>query len=244
MPRAFFWRGIGQVGIEPGAGERPPALCGGDGAAERGSGFRVAHAGKEAQLDQLGLGRLLGGEGIQGIVEIQQFIRGGIDLLDIDEGNPATTASVTAGRLAAGVVDQDEAHGFGGSGEEVATARELTIADQTQVRLMDQGCGVEGLAGLLLGQLLCRLLAQLVVDQRQQLLGGVRVTLLDGIQHPGDPVHHLSTPSRTGRPRRRSASALRNGRPGELRPGVAPVAPPTNGTCVKARAEACPAPHT
>ena len=74
MPRAFFRAALGEVGIEPGAGERPPALGGGDGDAQCGSGFRVAHAGEEAQLDQLGLGGLLGGEARQGIVEGQQLV--------------------------------------------------------------------------------------------------------------------------------------------------------------------------
>ena len=54
---------------------------------------------------------------------------------------------------------------------------------------MDQGRGLERLARLLLGQLLRRQLAQLVVDQRQELLGGVRVALLDRGQDAGDIAH-------------------------------------------------------
>ena len=42
-----------------------------------------------------------------------------------------------------------------------------STSDQPQVRLVDQGRGLERLARLLLGQLLGRQLAQLVVDQRQ-----------------------------------------------------------------------------
>jgi hypothetical protein len=38
-------------------------------------------------------------------------------------------------------------------------------------------------------QLLGRQLAQLVVDQRQQLVGGLRVALLDGVQDLGDSAH-------------------------------------------------------
>jgi hypothetical protein len=45
------------------------------------------------------------------------------------------------------------------------------------------------LAGLLLGQLLGRQLAQLVVDQRQQLLGGLGVALFDGGQDAGNIGH-------------------------------------------------------
>src|SRR5262249_57815895 len=53
----------------------------------------------------------------------------------------------------------------------------------------DQGGGLEGLPRLLLGQLLRRQLAQLVVDQRQELAGGVRVALLDGAQDAGHVGH-------------------------------------------------------
>src|SRR6516162_1843958 len=126
----FFWRGIGQVGIEPGAGERPPTLGGGDGDAQRSSGFRVTHAGEEAQLDQLGLGGLLCSESGQGIVEGQQLVGGQADLLNIDERDPATTATVPRGSLAASVIDEDEAHGFGGGGEKVAATSELLVPNQ------------------------------------------------------------------------------------------------------------------
>src|SRR5262249_34251410 len=44
---------------------------------------------------------------------------------------------------------------------------------QTQVGLVDQGRGLQRLARLLLGQLRCRKFPQFVVDQGQQLLGGV-----------------------------------------------------------------------
>ena len=49
----------------------------------------------------------------------------------------------------------------------------LVRVDQPEVRLVDQGGGLERLAGLLLGQPLGGQLAQLVIDQRQELLGGL-----------------------------------------------------------------------
>jgi hypothetical protein len=54
---------------------------------------------------------------------------------------------------------------------------------------MDQGGGLERLARRLLDQLLCRKLAQLVVDERQELLSGVGVAVLDGGQDAGDVGH-------------------------------------------------------
>ena len=74
-------------------------------------------------------------------------------------------------------------HGLGGGGEEVppaVPARGVARAYEAQVGLVDQGRGLEGLPGPLLGQLLGRQPAQLVIDQRQELLGGAPVALLDG----------------------------------------------------------------
>jgi hypothetical protein len=52
--------------------------------------------------------------------------------------------------------------------------------DQPYIRLVDQGGGLERLSGLLLCQVLGGELAQLVVDERQELLGGLGIALLDG----------------------------------------------------------------
>jgi hypothetical protein len=50
---------------------------------------------------------------------------------------------------------------------------------ETQIGLMYKGSGLERLSRLLLGDLLSGQLPQFVVDQRQKLLGGVWVALLD-----------------------------------------------------------------
>ena len=54
--------------------------------------------------------------------------------------------------------------------------------DQADVGLVDQGGRLESLPRLLLGHLLCRQFPQLVVDQRQKLLGGMGIAFLDGGQ--------------------------------------------------------------
>src|SRR5262245_21215576 len=72
--------------------------------------------------------------------------------------------------------------------------------DQAQVGFVDQGGGVEGLAGGLAGELLGGQAAQLLVDQRQQLAGGVRVALVQGVQEPGDVAHDARVYSRAPRP--------------------------------------------
>ena len=54
---------------------------------------------------------------------------------------------------------------------------------------MNQSRRLQGLPGLLLGELLRRQLAQLVVDQREQLAGGGRIALFDGRQDSRDLIH-------------------------------------------------------
>ena len=80
--------------------------------------------------------------------------RGGeLGLVEID---PPPAAAALLPALAAGALDQDAAHGLGRGGEEVAAAVPvpgLLGVDQPEVRLVDQGGGLERLAGLLLGQL-------------------------------------------------------------------------------------------
>ena len=68
-------------------------------------------------------------------------------------------------------------------------SRGRVAADQPEVRLVDQGGGLEGLARLLVGQPGGGELAQLVVDEREQLGRGLRVAGLDGGQDLGDVGH-------------------------------------------------------
>jgi hypothetical protein len=65
----------------------------------------------------------------------------------------------------------------------------FVLADQAQVRLVDQGGGLERRPRRFPGKLVCGQLAQLVVDQGQELAGGVRVAFGDGVQDLGDLVH-------------------------------------------------------
>jgi hypothetical protein len=54
---------------------------------------------------------------------------------------------------------------------------------------MYQRCGLQCLPRFLLHPLLCSRFAQLVVDQWQQLLRGLRTALVDGVQNSRDFVH-------------------------------------------------------
>ena len=69
--------------------------------------------------------------------------------------------------LPPGAFDKDPTHGLGGSGEEVPPTVELLVADQPQVRLVDEGGGDEGVAGGFGGHARGGQLPQLVVHERQ-----------------------------------------------------------------------------
>src|SRR5262249_29689587 len=89
----------------------------------------------------------------------------------------------------AGVIDEDSAHGLGRGPHEVSAAVEALVADQPQVRFVNQRGGLEGLAGLLLGHPRRRELPRLVVDELQQLRGGLAVTGLCGLEQAGHVGH-------------------------------------------------------
>jgi len=82
-------------------------------------------------------------------------------------------------------------------------------ADQPQVGFVNQGRGLERLAGLLPRQLPGRQAAQLVVDQWQQLLGRLPVALLDRGEDVGHVRHrHAHRRSPRSRPARARARRL------------------------------------
>ena len=70
--------------------------------------------------------------------------------------------------FAAGVLNQDAPHGLGRGSEEVFAVLPVILpgADQPQVGFVNEGRGLERLARSLLGELLRRELAQLLVDER------------------------------------------------------------------------------
>jgi hypothetical protein len=57
---------------------------------------------------------------------------------------------------------------------------------------VDEGGRLQGLARLFLCKFLRRKLAQLVVNQRQKLVGGVRIALLHGGQDAGNVAHEAN----------------------------------------------------
>src|SRR5262249_5230239 len=110
------------------------------------------------------------------------------------QGEALAAAAVAHAALAAGTLYEDAAHGLGRGREEVPPVvprRGGTpfALDQPQVGFVNEGRGLEGLAGLLLSHLLRRQPPQLVGDQRPELRRGLRVALTDGLKDPSDLMH-------------------------------------------------------
>ena len=63
---------------------------------------------------------------------------------------------------------------------------------------MNQGRGLERLAGRFFGHLLAGELAQFIIDQRQQLIGGVRIAVLDRVQDASDLAHEVEDSKEAG----------------------------------------------
>lgn len=78
--------------------------------------------------------------------------------------------------------------------EEVLPVREMLLRvrlDQTQVHLVDQRRGLQGVPARFVGHLGGGEAAQFIVDQGQKLVGSVWIAFLEGVQDSGDFVHQI-----------------------------------------------------
>ena len=183
-----------ELPIQPGTGVGPMAIGGANGNAQGGGGLLDAQTGKPTQPHDFGDLRLLLGQPLQRLIDGQDLLRILVAFRQIKmiHVEPLPSAAVFAAFLAPCFVDENAPHGLGGSKEEMAPAIPRLfgiVADETQIGFVDQGGGVEGLSRFFVGEFLGGEFAQLVVDQRQQLIGGVQIALLDGLQNLGDGSH-------------------------------------------------------
>jgi hypothetical protein len=135
---------------------------------------------------------VLGGEPLQGVIDGQDFVVVGQEArISIRQINAVATAAV----LAAGILDENAAHGLGSGREEMAAAvpvLRLLHIHQPDIRLVNQSGCLESLPGFFLNDFLRRQPPQLVVNERQELFGSVRVALVNGGQDIRDRAHHQS----------------------------------------------------
>ncbi len=145
---------------------------------------------------------------IQCVGEVEEVVGRQIvdrDLLTQVE-SPAAAAALGAG-LRTGAVDEDPAHGFGRCGEEVGSAGEQPVPDQSQVRLVHEGGGVEGVAGSFRRHAHGRELPQLVVDEREQVGGSPTVAGRGRVKEAGYIGHDRLSCSSYSLPREGLESA-------------------------------------
>src|SRR5690606_17247638 len=105
--------------------------------------------------------------------ELLVVVGGGFDVEAGRAGADAgELAAVTHGAFAAGGVDEDAAHAFGGGGEKMRAVgpRGLNVAAEAEPSFVDEGGGLQRLAGRFARELGGGELTQLFVNERKQLL--------------------------------------------------------------------------
>ena len=171
---------------------RPVIVRGSRGNAESLGRLLEGQADEIAELDEVGLELAPCSELVEGIIDGEQLIvlnrASKFCLLKL---NALLPAAVPQSALGSGAVHENAAHRFGGGGEEMSAVCEFLIflAHQTQPGLVNQRGGLECLTGLFVGHLVRGKFAQLLIDQRQQFVGGSAIALLDGCQDVSDIAH-------------------------------------------------------
>src|SRR6516164_3785344 len=211
-------QGVGQ----PGAGKNPVPVGRSVGQAQRVGRFRESHPGEEAQLHQLGRRRVVLRQSVERFIQPEQVVVAGGDQASEAVEIHALPAAASLQPVAiASAIHEDAAHGLGRGGEEVTASVELLVTDETQVRLVDQGGGVKGVAGRFGGQARGGEPAQLVVDEGQKIGGSLAVAPGGGFEHSGNVGHSASVTLTAGSGMgkwtagrfRRTRRALRSTRP-------------------------------
>src|SRR5262249_2122084 len=121
--------------------------------------------------------------------------RGGRGGEVVRQFDPPRLAAAFQSGLPPGALDENAAHRFRGGGEEVPPAVELNrklpppVRHETHGGFVNERRRVERVSRLLLGHSGRREPPQLLIDERQQLLGGARVALLQGSEDAGNLIH-------------------------------------------------------
>src|SRR6266568_954732 len=112
---------------------------------------------------------------------------------DVERGQVGAlqAAAVFDPLLATRVLDEYAPHRLRCSSKEMPSAvpRPILRADQPQISFMHQGRGLQSLARHFLGHLVRGELAQLLVNERQQLFRSVGITLPYSVQNARDIAH-------------------------------------------------------
>ena len=175
---------------EPGAGVGPVVVRGAGGNAQDFGGFLQSHADEITQLHQFSFDFALSSQFVERLVHGEEFVfvtrPGNFNAFKF---HALVVATVTHGAFAAGLVNEDAAHGLGGGGEEMSAIGKLRIiiSNQAQPSFMNELRGrLQGLVGRFIRHACRRQLAQLAINQRQQFIGGLGVAVFDGLKDECD----------------------------------------------------------
>jgi len=129
----------------------------------------------------------------QRLIQCQQAVAGRFGhrngLLQVNTFSPAT---VPDSLLSSRLFHKDSSNRFGGGGEEMATGipvLSLFHVHQPKIGIVDQGGGLQCLAGWFLREFRRRQLPQFVIHQRQELLGSVGIPRFNLRQNTGHVRH-------------------------------------------------------
>jgi hypothetical protein len=177
---------------QPGLGKGPLLANTIDGEAQRFGDNFVAQTAKMVHFHNLRRLAILRRKPSERLVQGKNLIVTDIVLCDVAVGHPLPLAAMFEPLFAAGVFDQDAAHGLGRSRKEMPASIPLPgLGDlhESQIGFMNQGRRVERLPGPLLSHAQRRQLAQFAVNRRQQLCGSDAITPLDRRQNRRDVAH-------------------------------------------------------
>ena len=166
---------------EPGTSHGPVALDGSRGYAEFEGDLFEGETGKEMHFEDIGLPWIECGESGEGFVDGQDVCGGVVCSLDqlFDESDLDLSVAALFRAMGARIINENMAHHVGSEAEDAGSVlpHGVGFADEPQVGLIDQGCGLEGVVATLEAHLHHCQVMQLLVEAG----GEVVVTLFGRI---------------------------------------------------------------
>lgn len=160
--------------------------------AKRLRSFFIGHADEITELHDFGFRRMFGGEFVERLMNGEELViildQGQFDVLEV---HALLTAAVTQSAFSPGAVNENSAHRLGRRSKEMGAVFKLRICipDQPHPCLVDQRGGLERVTGSFVCHSAGREHAQLLIDQWQQLIGGFRVAVFDGVEKNSRVAH-------------------------------------------------------
>jgi hypothetical protein len=151
--------------------------------------FLDRQAGEEPQFDDLDGCRIFGFEPAQCVVKEKEVVGRFENPVSRVQINSPPPAAVPGEDLPPGGVNQNPTHRFGGGGEKMPATVKPLVPDESQVGLVNEGSGIEGISRSFGCHARDRELPQLVVNEREQVGCGSAVASREGVKKAGRVGH-------------------------------------------------------